>query len=510
MAVRIGASPPFGHRELRGPAAGPLVLRNRNRRPPYTAGMQALVAVASLVIPLFAAGQDEDPGLTYHGPPGPLAEDAVTEASPGFLGPRRDGHSSETKLRHDFGPEGPALVWERERGESYAPPAVARGVLVFPHAEGDTLHVDGIHPETGRLLWRRSRPFDYEPRYIRNKGPRATPTIDGEAVYVLGVDHTLSAFQLQDGKPLWQRDLRKEFGAKDDFFGAVASPLALDDALVLNIGAEGGPSVVALAKKDGELLWGVESSWGASCASPVLAEIGGKPRLLVVAGGESRPPTGGLLVLDPATGKEQFRYDFRSRTYESVLGSSPVVGGDTVLLTAGYNTGTAAVKLGEGGVWSEAWKLRDLGCEFQNPVYANGLFQLVDGLSSRVGALVALDPESGETVARTSLTWTETIHLQGSEPLERTSSIGQASLLAVDGALLVLGDSGHLLWVRSGPDGATVEARAKLFFARETWSPPVVHRGLLYVCQNNVDRETGKGPRLLCYDLRAGAASDSK
>lgn len=490
---------------------------------PVLAALPTLAAGLLLTVP--AAGrqppqpQDKtpnpDPALTFHAPPVPLPANATTEASPGFLGPRRDGHSRETQLDHAFDASGPPLVWERQRGESYAPPAVSGGVLIFTHSESDTLHVDGLEPATGRLLWRRSRPFDYEPRYIRNKGPRATPMIDGDRVYVLGVDNTLASYELTTGKPLWQRDLRKEHGARDDFFGAVASPLPVGDTLILNIGAAGGPSVIALAKKDGALVWGVESKWGASCASPVLATIGGEPRLLVMAGGESRPAAGGLLVLDPATGEEQYRYPFRSRTYESVLGSSPVVGGDTVLLTAGYNTGTAAVRLAPQpridsaeaespkATWSEAWTLREPGCEFQNPVFAGGLFHLVDGLSARVGAIVALDPATGETAARTSLTWTETIHLRGSEPRERSSSIGQASLLAVDGALLVLGDSGHLLWVNSDAAGATVEARAKLFFARETWSPPVVHRGLLYVCQNNMDQETGAGPRLLCYDLRA-------
>ena len=43
---------------------------------------------------------------------------------------------------------------------------------------------------------------------------------------------------------------------------------------------------------------------------------------------------------------------------------------------------------------------------------------------------------------------------------------------------------------------------AWLFAAAEIWAPPVVSRGLLYVCQTSNNRLTGKGPRLLCYDLR--------
>lgn len=452
-----------------------------------------------------AIAQVSSADLTQHAKPKPLPGGAVIEDSPGFLGPRRDGHSRETKLQHDFGLEGPTLLWERSRGQGYAGPALASGVLVFPHARDGVMHVDALEPSTGKLLWRRSRPYEYEPPYIKNEGPRATPQIDGEHVFVLGIDNTLAAYELKTGEPLWQRDLRAEHGAHDDFFGAVASPLPIGDNLILNIGAKGGPSVVALSKATGELVWGVESTWGASCASPVLAQFGGKQQLLVMAGGESRPPVGGLLVLDPATGAERWRYPFRSRTFESVLGANAIIAGDQVILTASYNTGTAAVSVDKDGTWSETWALREPGCEFQNPVYSNRLVHLVDGASGRVGAIVALDPSNGKTVARTSLTWKETLHIRGSEPKERSSSIGQAALLAVDGALLVLGDSGHLLWVQSTAEGATIEARTKLFFARETWTPPVVHRGLLYVCQNNPDQESGVGPRLLCYDLRAKA-----
>jgi hypothetical protein len=68
---------------------------------------------------------------------------------------------------------------------------------------------------------------------------------------------------------------------------------------------------------------------------------------------------------------------------------------------------------------------------------------------------------------------------------------------------LCLGEFGHLLWVELSPKGYKQIDRTRLFLAMETWTPPVVSRGLLYVCQNSEDRISGKGPRLLCYDLRA-------
>ena len=79
----------------------------------------------------------------------------------------------------------------------------------------------------------------------------------------------------------------------------------------------------------------------------------------------------------------------------------------------------------------------------------------------------------------------------------------RGSLLAVDGQFLCLGELGHLLWVELTPKGYKEISRGWLFAARESWTLPVLSRGLLYVVQNTRDIVTGAGPRLLCYDMRA-------
>ena len=79
----------------------------------------------------------------------------------------------------------------------------------------------------------------------------------------------------------------------------------------------------------------------------------------------------------------------------------------------------------------------------------------------------------------------------------------RGSLLAVDGQFLAIGELGHLLWMDLTPKGYTEVSRAWLFAARESWTLPVLSRGLLYVAQNTRDIVTGAGPRLVCYDLRA-------
>jgi len=103
--------------------------------------------------------------------------------------------------------------------------------------------------------------------------------------------------------------------------------------------------------------------------------------------------------------------------------------------------------------------------------------------------------------------WTEEITRNGSvEKREFTPGLG--SLVWADGAFLMLSAFGHLVWADLSPTGYRELARTRLFRATETWSPPVISHGLLYVAQNKPDTQANTPPRLLCYDLRAAAVHD--
>jgi hypothetical protein len=49
------------------------------------------------------------------------------------------------------------------------------------------------------------------------------------------------------------------------------------------------------------------------------------------------------------------------------------------------------------------------------------------------------------------------------------------------------------------PGGFEVVAKTRLFYAPETWAPPVISDGRLWVTQNEL------GPKLHCYDLTEAA-----
>ena len=420
---------------------------------------------------------------------------------PGFLGVRRD--SATIEVVAPWGESGPPLLWSIERGESYASPVVIGDRVVFTHRIDDVSHVDCLDRATGQRHWRHSFPTTYSGEYIRNSGPRATPVVADDTVFVHGIEGEMIALALETGDVEWERDLTKELGAPESFFGVVASPLVVDDVVIANVGATGGPCVVALDRRTGETVWGAGDEWGASCASPVAATIHGRDRVLVVTGGKTRPPTGGLMVIDPANGDVDFSFPFRSKTYTSVNGASPVVVGDAVFLTASYSTGSVMLDLDADGGFAERWKKRRFGLQFGTPIVHDGALYCVEGSAGLIGAITRLDPADGTVSWRTEID--ETIEFEvGDTKRKMDMSVGEGALTMLgDGRLLCLGDTGLLVLLEVGDTGARVLAKHAGWFAPDTWTPPVVARGTLLLAQNSVCRFTEATPRLLAYDVRA-------
>ncbi len=441
------------------------------------------------------------PQVVFHAPPRELADDAVREDWPSFLGARREPVSRETRILERFPAGGPRLVWELAKGTGYSSPAVQGGYLVYLHRVGGEEIVECLRPETGERYWRFAYPTDFEDRFGYNNGPRSSPVIDGDHVFTLGAQGKLHCLRLRTGQLVWRRDLAAEFDVPQDFFGVSSTPLVEGDLLVVNVGAPDGPEVAAFDKRTGRMAWGSGDQWGPSYASPVVADVHGKRRLFVLAGGESTPPTGGLLVLDPRTGRLDFRFAWRSRSYESVNASCPVVAKNGVLVSATYRTGAAFVGLQADGGYRQLWTNPDFDLHWTTAVYSDGYFYGFSGRNEPDAALTCVRASDGRTVWSEELEWRETVALHGEE---RTiyGSPYRGNLLQVEGKFLALGEHGHLLWLDLSPEGPKVLSRARLFLARETWSPPVLSAGLLYVNQNSRSVAPQKGPRLLCYDLR--------
>ena len=440
------------------------------------------------------------PRVIVHGAPRPLPAGFAASDWPAFYGPTYDFVSPETNLQVGLGgaPRGrndPQPLWEMRKGDGYSAPAVAGRRLVAFHRLGDREVVECLDAEAGGLLWTADCPTTYRDRFGYNSGPRASPVIAAGRVYTYGAQAKLQCLDLGTGHLYWRRDLAGEFGANEGFFGVATTPLVDGGLVIVNVGAKGGPCVAAFDAATGRLRWGSGRQWGAGYASPIPATLHGKRVVFVFAGGYSRPPTGGLLCLDPAGGAIHWRLPWRSRRVASVNASSPVVVGDRVMISSIYDVGAVLLQVKPDLTRQTVWTSKRYASHWMMPIVRGGY---VYGFAEDL--LICLDWRTGGQVWRSKVTWPAPPAAKADPPA--TVGIGRGSLLWADGRFLCLGETGWLCWLDLTPKGMNILARARLFRARQTWTAPVLIRGLLYVMQNAPDAFAQTPPRLLCYDLR--------
>jgi len=449
------------------------------------------------------------------GRPRPLAPAASASDWPGFLGPTQDGVSPETGLACGLGqpPEGgacPVPLWSVSKGESYAAPSVKDGLLILFHRLGTNEVVECLDAETGGLCWSYEYPTTYRDRYRYLSGPRATPALDGDRAYTCGAQGMLHCFDLKTGHLYWRRNLAQEFDLDEGFFGFTPSPVIEKDLLILNLGGARGGSVAAFDKVRGTLKWLSDDPWGRSYATPVAATMHGRRVLFVFAGGKSDPPVGGLLALEPESGRTHFRFPWRSPRYFSVNASSPVVSGSRVFISSSYDVYGAMVEVQPNLTHTHAYATRAYASHWATPILRSGyLYGFFNNL------LVCMEWGSG------NLVWKQALKQdQGGDESESPNApaggkrgadqyreppgsqgFGFGSLIWADGRFICLGETGLLAWLDLSPTGCRVISSHRLFSADQAWTAPVLSRGLLYINQNRPGQDTP--PRLLCYDIRA-------
>jgi outer membrane protein assembly factor BamB len=468
----------------------------------------ALVFVLFTILPAQAA---EDVRLKLHGKPKALPEGATTEDWTRYLGAHDDATCRETKLLKAWPASGPKIIWELARGESYAAPTIADGRLFsFDRAVADggigaegNERLECRHPETGKLIWDFKYPVKYRDRFNYASGPRAAPVIDGDLVFIAGVTGQLRALEVKSGKQLWHRDLLEDYGHRLGFFGYGPSPVVWKDLVLVNVGGGGedgkGVCVAAFDRKSGEEKWRYLDSWGASYSSPVVRTILGRQVLLVLAGGESRPATGGLLVIDPESGKLHFRFPWRADSFESVNASVPIVIGEKyVFLSECYGKGGVLLEFDETLKAKPLWKERMFGMHWMTPIEINGHIYGFAGRNKPDVQFKCLRVSDGKILWSDDMRYEHEVNGR-----KMTLSFFRGSLLRADGRVFSLGEDGVFAELELAPSGVKTLRRSQLFVAEQSWALPVVHRGLLYIGQHSRGFTNGSRPRLICYDFRA-------
>ena len=287
----------------------------------------------------------KNPDVTVHVAAKPLDKAAFRDW-PCFLGPTHNEFSTETKLLPKFPAAGPALVWEMSEGRRLRPAGdgwrPARSVSPCRKQRGRRLSAG--QRRLARLAVRISNRL--QDRYGYCNGPRSSPAVAGDGS-LPSASAAAFLLQLANGNVIWRRDLLKEFKLKQNFFGVGASPLVEGRQFIVNLGAPDGPCVAAFDIKTGNAL-GRGQRMGTELRHAGAGHVQGKRRVLVFAGGESRPPTGGLLCIDPANGHVDSTFPWRGTRHDSVNASSPVIVGNQIFISECYGSGGVMLDISAG------------------------------------------------------------------------------------------------------------------------------------------------------------------
>lgn len=408
---------------------------------------------------------------------------------PDFLGPNRDSKSPETGILTDWSGNKLRKVWTRalagprhadEGGYDIGVTYLGR-FLQFDR-DGDVVRLTCLNSETGEEIWKFEYPIEYQDLLGYNNGPRCCPVVDGDRVYILGAEGMLHCLRVADGSPVWKLNTNEKYGVVQNFFGVGSTPIVEGDLLIAMIGGSppnspetysgmvqgNGSGIVAFDKYTGEEKYRLTDEL-ASYASPIAATIHDRRWCFVFA-------RGGLMGFQPASGKLDFHFPWRSQILESVNAATPIVLDDRVFVTETYGPGSAMLRVKPGGyevVWQDRERTRDksLQCHWNTPIHLDGYLYGSSGRHTANAELRCIRAEDGQVM------W--------SEP-----NLTRCSLLYVDGHFVCLGEYGTLRLVRATPDQYDEVARIDLeedgplggpLLRYPAWAAPVLSHGLLYV-----------------------------
>jgi len=175
---------------------------------------------------------------------------------PQWQGPDRTAHSKETGLLKEWPKDGPPLVWKvKGVGGGDSTPSVAAGRLYGMSHRGSDEIVWALSEKDGKEIWAvRIAPAQPQNWPQSKEGPSATPTVDGDRLYVMGLAGNVACLQVADGKVVWQRSLVADFKGRSPMWSFRESPLVDGEKVICTPGGEEA-TMVALNKLTGERIW---------------------------------------------------------------------------------------------------------------------------------------------------------------------------------------------------------------------------------------------------------------
>jgi outer membrane protein assembly factor BamB len=386
---------------------------------------------------------------------------------PQWQGPERTAMSKETGLLKSWPKDGPSLAWKvKGLGGGYTSPSIAQGRIFGMSYKGGDETVWALDEKNGKEIW--SVKIADKGKAGYNEGSRCTPTVDGDRIYVLGISSDVLCLDAASGKTLWQKNLKKDYkGQMMSGWGYSESPLIDGDKVIVTPGGKDA-SLLALNKKNGELIWKgqVPQGDGAGYSSVIAADVQGVRQYIQFMGR-------GVVGMAAADGKFLWRYDKPHNTTANI--STAIYHDGHVFAASGYGTGGGLTKLTRQSTGD--FKAEEVYFTKQMQNHHGGMV-LLDGhlYGNNAGQLACIEFLTG------NVKWNE-------------RKPGKGSIAYADGHLYYRNEGGPIVLVEANPKEYVEKGRFTQpeRSGKNAWPHPVIANGKLYILDQDL---------LLCYDIK--------
>jgi len=382
---------------------------------------------------------------------------------PQWRGPSRSGLSAETGLLRQWPAGGPRRLWSTANlGNGFGSIAVRGDRIFVQGARNGMSSVAALTRADGKQVWVKA--LGPAGNNDRGPGPRSTPTVDGDRLYVLTENGDLACLRVQDGTVVWQRNILKDFGGRNISWLISESPLVDGDRVIVSPGGRGA-GMVALEKMTGKTLWvAKELSDEAGYASPIVADVQGVRTIMTLTAEAG-------IGVRASDGKLMWRHRPVANNTANI--ATPVFFDNKVFYTSNYGTGGALLGLrAQAGTVQaqEIYFTRDMQNHHGGVVLVDGYLYGFDG-----SILTCLEFATGKQM------W-------------QHRSVGKGSLSYADGHLYLFSENRVVGLAEATPMGYRETGRFTLPEQDwQSWAHPVVSGGRLYLRDQGI---------LAAYDIR--------
>jgi hypothetical protein len=383
-----------------------------------------------------------------------VSADDHSETWPQWRGPRRDGSVRGAEWPHNL--QGSRLVqqWRLELPPSYSGPVVSADLVFVTYTQDKKREgVRALDRQTGQEVWQTEWDGAMEVAPVgasMGSWIRATPTYEGEDLFIAGMPDLLVCLDSKTGAERWRTDFHARYGTPLPELGFVSSPLVVNDGVYV----QAADSFVRVNKRTGESVWRtlVRQDVGqGSYSSPDFAVIHGQPQLLVAN-------IDAIAGIDPISGSALWERQLDSYDQGCVLAPIAYRGG-IFTSTRASRTGFYPLKRDqEEFTISDGWKNKLI-------VYMSSPVVIDDHAFAHLknGRFACIDL------------------LKGKETWISNRPFGKyCSMVWRDGRILALTNDGRLLLIEANPE-RFVLLDQRTISTEETWGHLAIAGRQLYV-----------------------------